>query len=599
MIPGSAAACFSALPSPRGVRAAAPSAPDLFQASFQGRLMQHLHKEGATHKAQGGEGTGSTPDVKEIPARSPFGRQAREVRPRSCRSDSPSRQSRGEAVIPPELLPELARRLTAAGVPEARVQQFLTQPEVQEQGVSLAALREFLLELAGGQGNAPASGTPEAAVARKEAVLSGLLELMATAPGGGLKVPPERRPEAQLLLEAAGLTPEQAAKLLWHPGVAETGLTPEQVRSRWLKAHTPDLTEAAPPGPGAPVAWRQLWDRLRLPAEAWPELKTALQHLGIPPEQLDRLEEGAPDGIPLAQVWRLLKDQEGQRAARETPEELARELADRLDPDPQAAAQTWARLLRQSGLSEEMVTTLWGGASPGSTEELKARLLKLAPEPEPPPAQDAPKPLYLPARLRLSPLPRQFEGEERPAHQGSGSPGFPEPQPPSSLPAGQGGAYALVAQEYQSGASPVIGPAGSPALTTPTFRQAVWSQIENAVLQHLQPGRTQVSLTLNPPELGRVELTLTLQGERLLVQALISRPEVAELAQAQVEHLIQALTRQGLILSQFQVQLPPAARPLVAAAAPGDRPGFRRPEEGPSDHGTSRQRKTQGVDFFA
>lgn len=599
MIPGSAAAYLPALPSPRGAQAAARSAPDLFQASFQGRLMQHLHKEGGAEKTKRGESPGSTPDVKEIPARLPLGRQARNVRLLRRRPDSLARQRGGEAVIPPELLPELARRLTAAGAPASRVRQFLSQPEVQEQGLSLAALREFLRGLAGGQGDKIASGTTEAADARKEAVLSELLELMAASPGGGLKVPSERRPEAQLLLESAGLTPEQAAKLLWHPGAAETGLSPEQVRSQWLKARNPELTEKPTPGPGATETWRQLWERLRLPAEAWPELKTALKHLGIPPEQLARLEEGAPEGLPLAQIWRVLKDQEGQRAAGETPEELARELADRLDPSPQAAAQTWAGLLRQAGLSEEMVATLWGGTSPGSAEDLKARLLKLAPEPAPPPAQETPKPLYLPARLRLSPLPRQFEGDERPAHQGSGSPGFPEPQAPSSLPSGQEGAYALVAQEYQSGASPVIGSAGSPALMTPASRQAVWSQIENAVLQHLQPGRTQVSLTLTPPELGRVELTLTLQGERLLVQALVSRPEVAQLAQTQVEHLVQALTRQGLILSQFQVHVPPASPPLVAAATAGDRPGFKRPEEGPSDHGTSRQRKTQGVDFFA
>lgn len=599
MMPGSAAAVFAALPSPQGARATTRSAPDLFQASFQGRLMQHLQREGGAEKAKGRGSPGSTPDVKEIPTRLPVGRQAGEGRPLRRRPEALARQRGGEAVIPPQLLPELSRRLTAAGVPAPQVRQFLSRPEVQEQGLSLAELREFLRGLAGMQGERAVPGTPEGAGDRKEAALSDLLEMMAAAPGGGLKVPPERRPEAQLLLEAAGLTPEQAAKLLWHPGVAETGLVPEQVRSQWLKARNPGLTEAAAPGPGASETWRQWWERLRLPAEAWPELKTALKQLGIPPEQLARLEEGAPEGLPLAEIWRLLKEHQGQRAPLETPEELARELADRLDPSPQAAAQTWAGLLRQAGLPEEMVATLWGGVSPGSTEELKARLLKLAPEPAPPPAQEAPKPLYLPARLRLGSLPRQFEGEERPAQQGSGTPGFPEPQAPSALPAGQEGAYALVAQEYQSEAAPFIGSGGPPALTTPSLRQAIWSQIENAVLQHLQPGRTQVSLTLNPPELGRVELTLTLQGERLLVQALVSRPEVAQLAQTQVEHLVQALTRQGLILSQFQVQLPPASQPLVAAAAAGDRAGFRRPEEGTSDHGTSRQRKTQGVDFFA
>lgn len=597
MMTGSAAAVLSALPSPRGARAAARTAPDLFQASFQGRLMEHLSKGGL--ETAPAPRQDSRPQTREVPCCPTGGRQAASARPWRHRRESPARQPGAQAVIPPELLPELARRLTEAGVPAHQVQQFLSRPEVEEHGVSLAGLREFLRGVAGGLKGGTALSPPEGTDTARTALLAELLELMAAAPGGGLKVPPERRPEAQLLLQAVGLTPEQAAKLLWHPGVAETGLTPDLVRSRWLKAHTPDLTAAAPPGPAHPEAWRQLWDRLRLPAEAWPELKTALQHLGIPPEQLARLEEGVSEGLPLAQVWQLLKDQEGQRAAIAAPDELARELADRLDPDPQAAAQRWARLLRQAGLSDDLVATLWGGASPGSTEELKARLLKLAPEPAPPPAQDAPKPLYLPSRLRWGSLPRQFEGEQPPADQGSGDTPFSPHPGTASTPAGQEGAFVAAAHEFWPAASPFSGPTAPAFGATPAWRQAVWSQIENAVLQHLQPGRTQVSLTLTPPELGRVELTLTLQGERLLVQALVSRPEVAELAQAQVEHLIQALTRQGLILSQFQVQLPPASRPLVAAATNGDRPSFRRPEEGPTGRGTSRRRQSQGVDFFA
>ncbi len=599
MMPGSAAALFSALPSPREGRAAARTAPDLHQASFQGRLMQHLQKadglETAPTPRQGGR-----PETGELPLCPPGGRPAGSVRLLRRRPESLACRADGGAVIPPELLPELARHLTAAGVPEPRVQEFLSRPGVQEEGLCLAELREFLLKLAGRPGDGAAPGTPGGAGAEKEAVLADLLDRVAVAPGGGLKLPTERRPEAQLLLQAAGLTPDQAAKLLWHPGVAETGLTPELVRSQWLKARNPELREAAAPGSGAVETWRQLWERLRLPAEAWPELKTALQHLGIPPEQLARLEEGAPDGLPLAQVWRLLRDRQEPQAAPEAPEELARKLADRLDPEPQAAAQRWAGLLRQAGLSEEMVATLWGRASPGSAEELKARLLKLAPEPAPPPAQDAPKPLYLPARLRLAPLPRQFEGEEGPAHYGNDD--FGSPKPPLSAsphPGAQESAFAGAVQEFWPAASAVSGPAAPALPATPAWRQAVWSQIENTVLQHLQPGRTQVSLTLTPPELGRVELALTLQGERLMVQALVSRPEVAELAQAQVEQLVQALARQGLILSQFQVQLPPASRLLAAAAPAGDRSGFRRPEEGPTGHGTSRRRQSQGVDFFA
>jgi hypothetical protein len=473
----------------------------------------------------------------------------------------------------------------------------MARPQVQEQGVSLAEVGEFFPELAGGRRQGAAPEGPGAGPPGEPAVLAELLELLAASPGGGLKIPGERRPEAQLLLAAAGLSPDQAARLLWHPGTADHGLTPEQVRSLWLQAHTP--REAADAGSPTPPAWRQLWQKLQLPAEAWPDLKAALQFLGVSPDQLARLEESAAAGLPLTQVWQLLQDPPGEQDAPQTPEELARGLAERLEPYPHQAAEAWAGLLRQAGLSEEMVARLWGGVSPGSTAELRARLLKLAPEPEPPPAQDSPKPLYLPVRLQLEPLPRHPGGEERPADQGSGNHSFAGHPTPPPAPGGPEGAYALAAQEFLSLAAPFPGGPSGPAPAPPSWRQAVWSQIENTVLQHLQPGRTQVSLTLSPPEMGQVELTLELQGQRLLVQALVSRPEVAELAQAQVEQLVQALSRQGLILSQFQVQMPPLPGTAVAAAPTGGRSGFRRPEDGPPHPRASRPRGPRGVDVVA
>lgn len=78
-----------------------------------------------------------------------------------------------------------------------------------------------------------------------------------------------------------------------------------------------------------------------------------------------------------------------------------------------------------------------------------------------------------------------------------------------------------------------------------------------------------------------MELTLSLQGERLVVQALVSRPEVAELARTQVEHLIQALARQGLTLSQFQVHVPPASQPAGAAPSPVTGPASGVPRKAP------------------
>lgn len=593
MMPGSTAAVFSVLPSSRRAVATAPSAPDLFQACFQGRLLQHLQREDGSPVARPECRGRVTPG--ELSWQATAGGRL-SGRPGNRRPLLLCWQSPGEAVIPPELLPELARRLMGAGAPPEWVQEFLAQPQVQEQGVTLNELKEFLGKVAAEWKLKLAGGIPETAPGTDPAKLAELAELLAASPGGGVKVPPERRPEAHMLLQAAGLTPAQAAKLLWHPGAAETGLTPDLVRSQWLKSRNPELMEKPAPGLDGTGTWRQLWDRLRLPPEAWPELKAALQHLGIPPEELAPLEERASQGLPVTQVWRLLQDRQGKGAGAETPEELARELADHLDQNPVAAAETWSRLLRQAGLTEEQVASRWGRASPGTAQELRDRLVKLAPESAPPPAQETPKPLYLPARLRVSSLPHRFEGKHSPPDRDAGAPVFSGHQ--TSLPA-RGGEASPFPLAVQESIPPPAGHGGSWALTPPALRQAVWSQIENAVLQHLQPGRTQVSLSLNPPELGRVELTLSLQGERLVVQALVSRPEVAELARTQVEHLIQALARQGLTLSQFQVHVPPASQPAGAAPFAGDRPGFRRPEEGPTGRGTPRLHRPRGVDFFA
>jgi flagellar hook-length control protein FliK len=89
----------------------------------------------------------------------------------------------------------------------------------------------------------------------------------------------------------------------------------------------------------------------------------------------------------------------------------------------------------------------------------------------------------------------------------------------------------------------------------PEVRAALWSQLHSGIISNLQPGESQVSLKLNPPELGQIQLTLNLNGQELTVTAVASRPDVAELATQGVQQLLQSLAQQGLVLTQFQVRL--------------------------------------------
>jgi hypothetical protein len=97
--------------------------------------------------------------------------------------------------------------------------------------------------------------------------------------------------------------------------------------------------------------------------------------------------------------------------------------------------------------------------------------------------------------------------------------------------------------------------------------------------------------------LGQIELLLNLKGEDLAVTAMISRPDVAYLAGAGVEQLVQALSQHGLVLSQFHVQLqagPPGS--LGFSALKGGTGGKK---EGVTVSGeTFRRRRTEGVDRF-
>lgn len=98
------------------------------------------------------------------------------------------------------------------------------------------------------------------------------------------------------------------------------------------------------------------------------------------------------------------------------------------------------------------------------------------------------------------------------------------------------------------------GAAGVQALLTPEARESLWSQVQTGVLGHLRPGENQVTLTLSPPEMGKLHLTLNLKGETVQVTAVTSHQAVAEAGAAGMQQLAEALNQQGLTLTQFQFQ---------------------------------------------
>ena len=48
---------------------------------------------------------------------------------------------------------------------------------------------------------------------------------------------------------------------------------------------------------------------------------------------------------------------------------------------------------------------------------------------------------------------------------------------------------------------------------SPQVRESLWSQIQSGITANLTPGESQVSLNLNPPELGHIQLNLRLVGQ--------------------------------------------------------------------------------------
>lgn len=464
----------------------------------------------------------------------------------------------------------------------------------------------------------PGVNNQGAAATSPPQALQDLITFLQSLPNGTLKIPPPKIPAVAGYLLSAGLPREEVEKLLLSPGFGAKGLSAEDVQAAWQRtqgrAVSPETS--AEPGVQPPVEpaaeakqfpqgltlpsevqeiiespdYRSRWERLTVAEDMLPLLRLALARLGCSPQALARLDEEAhgEGGLSLARVWQVLQQDRDRVIQPEASKQKGASPgenplpADALEAQPVSPREVaeWRQLLLKAGVKPEVVEKMLSQGSPANQEDLKSTLLALAPPDEPPAALSEPKPLYLPENLRLrlfAPQGRTDWDQSQLNGQGSGE------QPSGSAAewsANPGETFVLpaFAAELQM-FNPNVAGTGAPLSSTafpwnpltPEVRASLWYQLQSGIVSNLQPGESQVSLSLNPPEMGQIQLTLHLSGQELAVTAVATRPEIAELATQGVQQLLQNLAQQGLVLTQFQVRLQDQPHVLTAAAQAGGR----------------------------
>jgi len=468
-------------------------------------------------------------------------------------------------------------------------------------------------------------------------LLKEFMAFLATLPDQTLKVQPEQAKDLAALLLSAGLPQEEVERLLFTPTSLEKGLSLADVQAAWQRVQETMPSQISAKGAVQPSTseftlpeeaqellqsreYQRVWERLTLPKSELPVVRLALARLGASPEDLAQLdEEAAGQDIPLSRIWQILQNcqkpasvptggEKVQLPQGETPSQ-----ANLLSEQPVIGEEVeeWRQVLLKAGIPAEVVEKVLGSVSPADQEQLKATLLALAPSEKPPPALSEPKPLYLPDGLRLKPFFWQAKANGEQSQQGKGGTGWEGSAAgqnsgmSSSLAGGEmGEAYGVpsFAADLQAAAPNWVG-SGAPLayanpaweVLTPEVRESLWSQLQSGIITNLGPGETKVNVSLNPPELGQIQLTLHLTGQELSITAVTSRPEVAELANLGVRQLLQTLAQQGIVLTQFQVQprvLPARQDSFVAmnGRQRGNEPGTR--------FSNSSRRRTGEVDRF-
>jgi hypothetical protein len=483
---------------------------------------------------------------------------------------------------------ELKDYLQQAGLPAAQVDRLLNSDNFQTKGLTAqdvqAAWQEVCQNSSQQALTAQISQATTAQLAKATInldmppTLKALTDFINQQPGQALKVPPDRLPQVQDFLLKAGIPPEQVENLLNSPQVQEQGLTAANVQSAWQKGIQNSLKQALADS-GSQLNsvqnltnqsdYQSLWQNLTLPPQALGDLRLELQKLGVPAESLTGLnQQNFPNGISLTQVWEFIQ-QSAKSSAAATANGAAK-ASNVLDSTPLLEGgkdlEKWRQLLTQAGMDPELAQTLTSGLTPTNRGELRATLVQMAPS-SASQEQEVPKPLYLPTSLRVRQVPLLQQND---AGQGQGSGNGNLGQnlglPPQAQTANLAGTANLnnfmaflnnngVLQADQAGATGATGemvPTSANSYLTPEVREALWAQVQSGVLGNLRPGENQITLTLDPPDLGKLDLTLNLKGTMVEVTAITSHSAVADAATAGVQQLAQALNQQGLILTQFQ-----------------------------------------------
>jgi len=570
----------------KGAEAAAPPVRDAFRQVLQNRLQDRVNS-----KNRG---------LRETRLRSEPG-QGRTAAPRASDSGKAGESCARSGVLPP--------RQRRPGTPG-----------------SLAGLAD---------GRSQAAFRPSAnqgaAAANPPPVLEEFISFLRSLPGQTLEIPAAQVPAMASLLLSAALPQEEVDRLLAASGSQATTLSAADLTAAWqrLAAQTPAVAPLYGQGQSAAGSgqnptdqdirqtqdYRALWERPTLPEGMLPTLRLALARLGGSPEVLARIEEeGQGQGLSLARVWEVLQNVKNSlsRNDAENTEGIS------LKADPSQAAllgerqvtgeelEEWRQVLLKAGLPPAVVEKLMGRTSPANQAELKTTLLNLAPPEKPIPAAGDPKPLFLPPSLHARAFFWQSQTTEGQSGKGAGdmgqSPAPPFPHFSPAIAAEEAINFTCFPAQLQELAQGLANP-GAPLseaaaawrLFSPEMQESLWSQLQSGVVANLAQGENRVTLNLNPPELGQIQLTLHLSGQELAVTAVAARPEVAQVATLGVPQLLQALAQQGLVLTQFQVRLPHQADGQTTPVCAGAR---ERGGAGGGNWSTSRRRRSGEVNRF-
>ena len=619
----------------RGAEASTPPVQDAFRDVFQNRLLARLNARnnipgGADRSSSRlGSSQGTKRSLSQLRSSRETdtrvglgsGRTLDRCQPRKADNERAASSS------------EESRQLSATR--ERRLQELHRthrRPESQTPAAGLAAdQNQPTSQASQNQGGATTANPPQA--------LRDLMAFLQSLPGGALKISPEQVPAVASYLQSAGLPKLEIDQLLAASNSQEISLNAGDLQAAWQRSQEQGAASAAVSGQSTPLAsanqppvtanqpqevpeiqqtpgYRALWERLTLPQNMLPTLRLALAQLGASPEVLAQLE-GQGQGVSLTKVWQVLQNVKdsltpngaGDPSGAALTADASQSAVLGSRPVTGAEMEEWRQMLLKAGLQPEVVEKLVGQKSPGTQEELKTSLLAAAPAEEPPPILAEPKPLYHPQNLQMRPFFWQSQhGGDQPQLNGDGSgakgqsasaqSATPAPAPAtgenfalSTFPAELQG----ITQRAAGTAAPLSDTGATWRLLSPEVRESLWTQFQSGVTSNLSQGENQVTLNLNPPQLGQIQLTLNLSGQELAVTAVASRPEAAELASLGMPQLVQALAQQGLVLTQFQVRVQDQPERPVSPILAGDR---KKGGENGRNSTTSSRRRSGEVDRF-